>query len=59
MNAVSKFILHCADICKPILLKIIPVKILRKMKGKMISDSFGKLSEMQICPYEADRKSVV
>lgn len=53
MNAVSKFILHCADICKPILLKIIPVKILRKMKGKMISDSFGKLSEMQICPYEA------
>ena len=36
MNAVSKFILHCADICKPILLKIIPVKILRKMKGKMI-----------------------
>lgn len=55
MSAVSKFILHIADLFKPILLKAVPVKVLRKMKGKMISDSFGKLNEMNIIPYETGR----
>ncbi len=55
MNAVSKFILHIADLFKPILLKAVPVKVLRKMKGKMISDSFGKLNDMNIIPYETGR----
>lgn len=50
---ISKYILHITNILKPVLLKIFPHKLLRKLKGKMISDSFGKLEEMNILPYEA------
>ena len=52
MNNLSKYILHITNILKPVLLKIFPIELLRKMKGKMISNSFGKLEEMDIIPYK-------
>ncbi len=52
---ISKFILRITNILKPVLLKIFPVGLLRKMKGKMISGSFGKLEGMNVLPYQAGR----
>lgn len=55
MSGISKYILHITSALKPILLKVFPIELLRKMKGKMISNSFGKLEELNILPYEANR----
>lgn len=53
MSRISKIILAVTNKLKPLLLKIFPIALLRKMKGKMISNSFGNLEEMEIIPYEA------
>lgn len=55
MSVVSKFILNITNALKPVLLKVFPIELLRKLKGKMISNSFGKLEELNILPYEANR----
>lgn len=54
MNSISryKFILHMTNVLKPILIKIFPVQLLRKMKGKMISNGYEKLNQLDIIPYE-------
>ena len=55
MSGVSKIILNITNILRPVLLKVFPYELLRKMKGKMISNSFGKLEELDILPYEQGR----
>ena len=40
------------NVLKPILIKIFPVQLLRKMKGKMISNGYEKLNQLDIIPYE-------
>lgn len=52
MSVISKHILHITNVCKPVLLKIFPVELLRKMKGRMIAGSFRKLEALGILPYE-------
>ncbi len=53
MNGISKLILSITNALKPLLLKIFPIELLRKLKGKMISNSFEKLEEINILPYAA------
>ena len=48
MNTVFKVILKVTNHIKPILLKIFPKEFLRKIKGKMISNSFDKLNSMEL-----------
>lgn len=55
MSGVSKIILDITNLLRPVLLKVFPYELLRKLKGKMISNSFGKLEELDILPYEYDR----
>ncbi len=52
MSSISKIILQVTNVLKPVLLKIFPVELLRKLKGKMIENSFGKLKDISILPYE-------
>lgn len=52
MSRVSKIILHITNTLRPVLLKVFPYELLRKIKGKMISNSFGKLEELDILPYK-------
>ncbi len=53
MNGISKWILQATNFLKPILLKLFPNELLRKIKGRMIADSFGKLEKMELIPYQA------
>lgn len=51
MNQISKYILNMVNLLKPILLKVFPTEFLRKMKRKMVSESFNKLKDLKIIPY--------
>lgn len=53
MNGLSRIVLSVTNALKPVLLRIFPIELLRKMKGRMISGSFHKLEELEICPYES------
>ncbi len=55
MSRVSKIVLDITNALRPVLLKIFPYELLRKMKGKMISNSFNKLEELEILPYKQGR----
>jgi len=55
MSGISKIVLNITNALRPVLLKIFPYELLRKMKGKMISNSFSKLEEMEIFPFDSNR----
>lgn len=55
MNGISKILLNITNALRPILLKIFPNEWLRKMKGKMISNSLDRLEELDILPFEQGR----
>ena len=48
----SNIILKAAGRLKPVLLKIFPQALLKKMKGKMVADSHKKLLHVQLQPFE-------
>ena len=48
----SNIILKAAGSLKPVLLKIFPQELLKKMKGKMVADSHKKLLHVQLQPFE-------
>lgn len=52
---IAKAILKVTNYLKPILIKIFPNKLLRRLKGKMISSSFEKLREVSIEKYDKDK----
>lgn len=49
---ISNIILSVTNKCKPVLLKILPYEFLKKMKGKMIKESFQKILETEIEPFD-------
>ncbi len=55
MSGISKIVLNITNALRPVLLKIFPYELLRKMKGKMISNSFSKLEEMEIFSFDSNR----
>lgn len=52
MNGSSKLILKVAGTVKPILMKLVPHSLLRKIKRRFIAESYRKLGTMCIIPYE-------
>lgn len=48
----SNIILKAAGRLKPVLLKIFPQELLKKIKGKMVADSHKKLLHVQLQPFE-------
>ena len=50
-----KYIIKCTDALKPVLIKIIPIDVLRKIKRKLLSQNENKLSEIQITSFEKDK----
>lgn len=55
MNGISKLILNVTGTLKPVLIKLIPLSLLRKMKQRMIAKSYEKLKKINILPYENGR----
>lgn len=51
MNGISKLILNVTGTLKPVLIKLIPLSLLRKMKQRMIAKSYEKLKKINILPY--------
>lgn len=52
---IAKIILNITNKLKPILLKVLPYKLLRNLKGKMISNSFKKLNKIDISSYKPEK----
>ena len=52
---ISKVVLEVTGYFKPVLLKIFPYQLLRRMKGRMIQKSFNKILDMKREPFQ--RKS--
>lgn len=55
MNGISKLVLNVSGTLKPVLIKLLPLSLLRKMKRSMIANSYGKLEKLDILPYENGR----
>lgn len=55
MNGISKLVLNVSGTLKPVLIKLLPLSLLRKMKRSMIANSYGKLEKLNILPYENGR----
>lgn len=55
MNGISKLVLNITGTLKPVLIKLIPLSLLRKMKQRMIAKSYEKLKKINILPYENGR----
>ena len=55
MNGISKLLLNVSGTLKPVLIKLLPLSLLRKMKRSMIANSYGKLEKLNILPYENGR----
>ncbi len=55
MNGISKLVLNVSGTLKPVLIKLLPLSLLRKMKRSMIANSYGKLENLNILPYENGR----
>lgn len=55
MNGISKLVLNVSGTLKPVLIKLLPLSLLRKMKRSMIANSYGKLEKLNILPYEDGR----
>ena len=55
MNGISKLVLNVSGTLKPVLIKLLPLSLLRKMKRNMIANSYGKLEKLDILPYENGR----
>lgn len=55
MNGISKLVLNVSGTLKPVLIKLLPLSLLRKMKRSMIVNSYGKLEKLDILPYENGR----
>lgn len=51
----SKLLLNITNVLKPVLLKLFPYRLLRMMKGKIISQSFNKLKSIKVEPFEPSR----
>ena len=47
----SSIVLDVAGYLKPVLLKLFPHSLLRKLKRNMIKSSYIKLKEVQISPF--------
>ena len=45
MNGISKLVLNITGTLKPVLIKLIPLSLLRKMKQRMIAKSYEKLKK--------------
>lgn len=52
---ITKILLAITNRLKPILIKVFPQKLLRRLKGKMISNSFDKLTDIKLIPYDRDK----
>lgn len=50
----SKLVLSITGCLKPVLIKIFPYRLLQKLKGKMIQNSFKKLLDIQVEPFQRD-----
>ena len=55
MSGISKILIRITNLLRPVLLKVFPYGLLRKIKGKMISNSFEKLEQLDILPYKQGR----
>lgn len=55
MKSLSQFILYSTQKLKPLLLKIFPQKILRNLKGKMITESLNNMNNINILPFERSK----
>lgn len=55
MNGISKLVLNVSGTLKPVLIKLLPLSLLRKMKRSMITNSYGKLEKLNLLPYENGR----
>lgn len=55
MNGISKLVLNVSETLKPVLIKLLPLSLLRKMKRSMIANSYRKLEKLNILPYENGR----
>ncbi len=49
---ISNDLLNITNKWKPVLLKIFPYEFLKKIKGKMIKNSFKKMLQVEIVPFE-------
>ena len=50
-----KYIIKLTDTLKPVLIKIVPIEVLRKVKRKFLSNNEKHLSEVELLPFEKRR----
>ncbi len=55
MINISNLFLVLVDRCKPILLKIIPISMLRKIKRYVVIKSFNRLDKLKFTPFKRDK----
>lgn len=55
MSLFYKMVTRITNVLKPILLKVLPYEWLRKVKGKMISRSYGEIQKVERKPFDRKR----
>lgn len=55
MNILYKIIVSATNFLKPLLIKIFPYEWLRKIKGKVISNSYGEIGKIKRKPFDREK----
>lgn len=55
MSILYKIVISVTNVLKPVLIKIFPYELLRKMKGKVISNSYSEIEKITREPFDRDK----